>query len=141
MAGRGPAGKGVRSRDRDTPEFAEVVDDGVLHGPELPAEGGPWHPMTLAWWDSLRRFPAMASEPDVGWAFLFDTAFLHSLMWSDEEVKLAAEIRLRVAKFGVTPEDRMRLKIKVLSPSDVPADAAAAAGVTDIASRRDRLSS
>lgn len=45
------------------------------------------------------------------WSFLLDTALMHHAMWSKGQWTLAAEVRLRVAKFGATPEDRARLRI------------------------------
>jgi hypothetical protein len=36
---------------------------------------------------------------------------MHHAMWSKGQWTLAAEVRLRVAKFGATPEDRARLRI------------------------------
>jgi hypothetical protein len=48
----------------------------------------------------------------VDWDFMLDTAMMHSAMWTGE-MKMAAEVRIRVAKFGATPEDRLRLKVQV----------------------------
>lgn len=145
MAGRGPAPKGQRARDRDTPEFVELEAKPELYGSELPAGVLPadeqWHPQTLAWWDSLRAFPLLKDEPAIGWQFLIDTALMHHTMWAKGRWEFASEVRLRVAKFGATPEDRMRLKIKVVAPSPATPVAATAPGVTDIASRRERLTS
>lgn len=45
------------------------------------------------------------------WSFLLDTALLHTAVWSGELDKLP-ELRIRVAKFGATPEDRARLRIQ-----------------------------
>ena len=45
------------------------------------------------------------------WNELLDTAILHARLWKGD-VKVAAELRLRVAKFGATPEDRARLRIQ-----------------------------
>ena len=45
------------------------------------------------------------------WSFLEDTALMHDAMWSKGQWTLAAEVRLRVAKFGATPEDRARLRM------------------------------
>jgi hypothetical protein len=147
MAGRGPAPKGKRTRDRDTPEFREVKADGKLHGKPLPRGVLPkgqedWHPQTLALWDSLRRSPLLADEPDLGWQFLVDTALMHHIMWTTGRWENASEIRLRLAKFGATPEDRMRLKVSVMKPAPAAGGAprAATAGkVTDIRSRQARL--
>lgn len=141
MAGRGPAPKGERVRDRDTPEFVTVVDDGGLHGAPLPVgvlpDGESWHVQTVALWDSLRRSPLLANEPALGWQFLIDTALMHHTMWTKGRWEFASEVRLRVAKFGATPEDRMRLKMKI---EPAKPEVRAAASVSDIASRRARLS-
>lgn len=45
------------------------------------------------------------------WSELLDTAFLHARFWRGD-IKVAGELRLRVAKFGATPEDRARLRIQ-----------------------------
>lgn len=149
MAGRGPAPKAKRSRDRDTPELDELKVEGVLYGEPLPdgvlPDGESWHPQTVKWWDSLRRFPLLKTEPEIGWQFLIDTALMHHTMWTKGRWEFASELRLRVAKYGATPEDRMRLKIKVETPSSpAPSGETAPNGspkVTDISSRRARLTS
>jgi hypothetical protein len=38
---------------------------------------------------------------------------MHDAMWSKKQWTLAAEVRLRAAKFGATPEDRARLRMRV----------------------------
>jgi hypothetical protein len=142
--GQGPAPKAQRVRERDTVQLDEVVDTGELHGFPLPEleDGQEWHPQTLVLWDALRSSPLLADEGALGWQFLVDTARMHHVMWSRGRWDYAGEIRLRVAKYGATPEDRMRLKVKVTRPGDAPAPAAAGrAGVADIASRRERLTS
>jgi hypothetical protein len=114
MAGPGRAPKQVLSRARDTArrqaEMTKVAQDGALRGPDLPEYD--WHPRTLAWWDTWRRSPLAQEFGQTDWDFLIDTAFLHSQMWGGE-VRLAGEVRLRAAKFGATPEDRLRLKVQV----------------------------
>lgn len=109
-----------RRRNVDPIPTTDVVDDGtyeVLAGPPLP-ESVDWHPMTVALWDSLRRSPLLADEPPLGWHFLLDTALMHSTMWGTGRWDFASEVRLRLAKFGVTPEDRARMRIKVVTPAD-----------------------
>lgn len=147
MAGRGPAPKPTRSRRRDADrrdsELTPLVEDGELHGAPLPEgvlpDEEPWHPQTLALWNALRRSPLLADEGDLGWQFLVDTALMHHTMWTKGRWEFASEVRLRVAKFGATPEDRMRLKVKVTRPDTAPANAQTE--VTNIASRRSRLTS
>lgn len=145
MAGRGPAPKGRNARDRDTPEFETLVPSTVLHGSPLPdgvlPDGESWHAQTLALWDALRQSPLLANEPALGWQFLIDTALMHHTMWSKGRWEFAAEVRLRVAKFGATPDDRMRLKLKIDAPAALPVAAVSSPAVTDIRSRRARLTS
>lgn len=95
-----------------------------LYGPALPetANGDPWHPQTVALWDVIRRSPQMADEPALGWAFLLDTMLMHHTMWTKGKWEFAAELRLRLSKFGATPEDRMRLRLKVKTVKDVGTD-------------------
>lgn len=135
MAGTGPAPKGQRSRARDTArrdqEMTTIVSDGELVGPELPSDAipEPWHPRTVAWWNTWRRSAQARTFTDTDWDFLVDTALMHHTMWLKGKWEFASELRLRAAKFGATPEDRARLKLKVDTPeqhakpeSDTPAD-------------------
>lgn len=138
MAGNGPAPKANRRR-RNKPAVAGTVValDGSVRGMALPPLGGRrgWHPRTRQWWEAWRRSPQaqlMLTEPD--WEFLLDTALLHHLMWSGD-LRLVAEVRLRVAKFGATPEDRRRLQMEVKRP-DPPKDSTGPGTVTRLADRQ-----
>jgi len=150
MAGRGPAPKDPTKRRRRNvgePETVIIADD-ELRGPELPAgvlgdeDGVPveWHPMTQLWWDSWRTSPQAQTFVQTDWLFLIDTALMYHTMWAKGRWEFASEVRLRAAKFGATPEDRARLKLKVDDPTNAPQRPAQRAdGVTDINSRRARL--
>jgi len=119
MAGHGPAPKDPAKRVRRNadPKPQTVVEaDGELHGPELPDLEEPWPSPTLNWWETWRLSPQAMSMTATDWDFLLDTALLHARFWRGDE-KVAAELRLRVAKFGATPEDRMRLRMQVGSPN------------------------
>lgn len=100
-----------------------------------------WHPRTHAWWEAWRAAPQakkMFTDPD--WDFLLDTAVLHHAMWHLGETRHAAEIRLRVAKFGATYEDRQRLAMTVDEPAQKYTSASSKAGnVTNISDRKKRL--
>ena len=117
MPGRGPAPKRERSRPNDTArrqsEFVKVSDDGQVRGPDLP-EGPAWHERTAAWWHTWRTSPISQTFTSTDWDFLLDTALLHNELWAGNP-GVAAELRLRVAKFGASPEDRLRLKIDIES--------------------------
>jgi hypothetical protein len=125
MAGRGSAPKETRSRARDTKrrdaELNRVEADGDVRGPELPEgvlDGESWHPRTVQWWETWRRSPQAQMFTETDWDFLLDTALMHHTMWDKKRWEFAAELRLRAGKFGATPEDRMRLKMKVETPGD-----------------------
>jgi hypothetical protein len=113
MPGRGPAPKPPDQRRRRNITVAPVVvaADGEKHGPELP-EGYDWPQETLDWWDTWRRSAQAATFTGTDWSFLTDTALLHADFHLGDR-RVAGELRLRVAKFGATPEDRARLRIEV----------------------------
>lgn len=136
MAGRGPAPKDSAARvRRNKPEALTVIAaDGETHGPDLP-ESIDWPDATRDWWLTWRTCPQAQTFTDTDWSFLLDTAVLHMAFW-DGDRSVAAELRLRAAKFGATPEDRARLKIAVGEPKPQGAprsQSRAAAG------RKDRL--
>lgn len=112
MAGQGPAPKadGRRVRRNKQPETTTFYVDPVDQ-PPLP-EVRDWPAETLEWWEAWGRNPLSSSFTDADWSFLMDTALLHAAVWGDGELKLLPELRLRVAKYGATPEDRARLRIQ-----------------------------
>jgi hypothetical protein len=119
MAGRGPQPAESRTRARDTKETIKLVSDGKKRGPALPilmikGKRTAWHSQTRKWWENWRTSPQalrMMTGPD--WDFLLDTALMHHHMWTSGSFEQAAEVRLRVQKFGATPEDRSRLRVEI----------------------------
>lgn len=136
MAGRGPAPKdpGARRRRNRGEDLTVVQADGEPHGPELP-EGLDWPDATRDWWETWRMSAQAKTFTDTDWSFLLDTAVLHMEFW-DGDRSVAAELRLRAAKFGATPEDRARLKIAV---GDAPKTGQPAPRTRAAAARKDRL--
>jgi len=114
MPGPGALPKTERSRSRDTAvrdaATNKLTADGEIRGPELPE--GNWHPRTVAWWDTWRRSAQAQVLTPTDWDALMETALLHTALW-EGDTKIAGELRLRVAKFGATIEDRLRLRIQV----------------------------
>lgn len=148
MAGRGPAPKPAAQRVRRNKPAPtkKVAVDSALRGPELPGgfinkdgELEPWHEVTLRWWNNWRRSAQATMFTPTDWDYLLDTALMHHKMWANGRWDFASEVRLRVAKFGATPEDRQRLKIEVDTPP--PPARRQSSKVTDISSRRARLTS
>jgi hypothetical protein len=118
MAGHGPAPRPADQRaghNKDPiPQTKLVFTPGVQ--PELPEitdhHGVPreWHPMTLDWWRVWGEAAQSDSFTATDWTVMLETAFLHDRFWNGD-MKVAPELRLRVAKFGATPEDRARLRM------------------------------
>lgn len=128
MAGRGPAPKDpskLHPRTKVAHTQTVIAEDDELRGPELPDDAlrEPWHPRTLAWWNTWRRSPQAQTFTLTDWDFLIDTALMHHTMWSAGRWEFASELRLRAAKFGATPEDRQRLRLQV-APATPKADEA-----------------
>lgn len=121
MAGRGPAPKDPKRRARRNSDSVatSTIRFELADQPELPSLGTDkdgneveWHPRTVAWWAMWRVAPQAEHFMASDWDFLLDTALMHHAMWSKGQWTLAAEVRLRVAKFGATPEDRARLRMQ-----------------------------
>lgn len=119
MPGRGPAPKpddrrARRNKDEipGTPlRFVRAVQ------PALPP-GVRWHARTRQWWAMWGASPQAEHFMATDWDFLIDTALMHHAMWSKKQWTLAAEVRLRVGKFGATPEDRARLRMQFASADE-----------------------
>ena len=128
MAGRGPAPSKDRSQrvrpNASVPGTRVVEQDDELRGQPLPEGilpgGEQWHPRTVAWWRTWRESAQAQAFTATDWDFLLDTALMHHTMWSKGRWEFASELRLRAAKFGATPEDRMRLRLQVQTPADAP---------------------
>jgi hypothetical protein len=122
VAGRGPAPKPPDRRARTN---RDAVPQTVLRfeqaePPDLPTfsvevEGHlveyRWPARTAEWWEMWKASPQADHFSSTDWDFLLDTALIHARLWSGD-VSAAAELRLRVAKFGATPEDRARLRMQ-----------------------------
>jgi len=121
MGSRGPARKDPESRRRRNVEppptiltQPKVTDE--LRGPDLP-QGQDWPDATRRWWWTWRRCAQAATFTPTDWDFLLDTAILHAALWNGD-TRVSAELRFRVAKFGATPEDRLRLRMQVTTLPD-----------------------
>lgn len=124
MSGRGPAPKDAsrRARRNGDPVAATVLRFERADQPPLP-DDVKWHPQTVSWWEMWKNSPQAEYFMATDWAFLLDTALMHSAMWAKGQWALAAEVRLRVAKYGATPEDRARLRITFAQADEADAKA------------------
>lgn len=81
--------------------------------PDLPEDCEfDWHPQTRAWWKVWQECPQATMMGETDWAYMLDTALMHHHMWGRQQWTLAAEVRQRLAQFGATPADRLRLRIQ-----------------------------
>lgn len=121
MAGRGPAPKDPdrRARTNKGPVPLRVITAEPVPQPDLPTleveKDGElvefvWPARTVEWWSMWASSPLSTEFTATDWSELMDTALLHAKFWTGA-TSLASELRLRVAKFGATPEDRARLRI------------------------------
>lgn len=126
MAGNGPAPKDParRARSNSDPVPVRVLPRLLASQPELPSfdltvdvEGVPisqtfeWPERTREWWQMWADSPLSRDFTSTDWSELMDTALIHAKVWSGE-LKWLPELRLRTAKYGATPEDRLRLRIQ-----------------------------
>lgn len=117
MAGVGPPPKSPGKRvghSKDRIAGREVsflpVEPHDLPGDLLP-DGEEWHTATLRWWKRWCESPLAENLPEVDWSELESCAVLHHEFMRKRSFTLGSELRLRMAKFGATPEDRQRLRI------------------------------
>ena len=76
-----------------------------------------WPQITRDWWQMWADSPLSKDFTATDWAELLVCAKLHAEFWRGN-TKVAAELRLRVSKFGATPEDRLRLRIQFAIADD-----------------------
>jgi hypothetical protein len=140
MAGRGPAPKPADKRARRNadvvqlrvvqalpaakpvlPEFEverSYKIDGNVHTEMVPFV---WPEPTVAWWSMLDAHPLKGEFTDLDWSYLLDTAMLHAEYWRGH-TRHAGELRLREAKYGFTPEDRLRLRLQFAQTASAEVD-------------------
>lgn len=125
MAGFGPPPKDPSQRARNNKPAAamrtigaERVDPYELPDDLLPRDDDGtqdvWHPATLRWWRRWCDSPLASNLTAVDWSELETTAVLHHEYMRKRSFTLASELRLRMAAFGATPADRLRLRILIV---------------------------
>ncbi len=122
MSGTGPLRKPDDQRARRNKDVIplRVIERDPDPQPELPANID-WHMQTVLWWHVWGSDALSAEFSSLEWMYLIETAMLVNEFWNGD-MKVASELRLRAAKFGVTPEDRARLRIQVITAQNVEDD-------------------
>lgn len=138
MAGRGfaPDQGNALQRSRDKTPAVVLSSHGRVYGWPLPDDalepGESWHPVVARWWEAWRRSPqAVTMATDADWFELLAAARVYQDFWrkSRGRTMAAGELRQRMAKFGATHEDRLRLRWSIElneptpdgDPSELPA--------------------
>jgi hypothetical protein len=116
MPGRGaaPGDPNKRTGHRQRPQL-RLVENKAAPQPKLPDRT--WPNQTKVWWKMWGNSPLTDEFTENDWSELLDTATIHAKLWDPRTpptiaLKAAGELRQRAAKFGATPEDRMRLRIQ-----------------------------
>lgn len=158
----GPPPSQKRSRARDNVTRDVLRSDGKIGGfdlqdvasylplkpashwedPDVP-EREVWHEATLRFWENWRRSPqATRMVTDVDWDYMLDTALMHHRTWMSggTNTERLAEIRIRLANFGATYADRLRLRLEIELPPDQTSVGKGSKGnVTNLDERRAAL--
>lgn len=125
MAGRGPAPKDParRARRHRDPVPTTLLRHEAVRPPRWPKarpDGRAWPAATVAWWRTWVRSPQAEHFGSTDWSFLLDTALVHA-RFVEGDLDRAGELRLRVAKFGATMEDRARLRMQFAAADEADA--------------------
>src|SRR6478752_3381519 len=117
MSGPAPKEDPIR-RNKPLFEKVEVSAHAELRGPELPVDFE-WHPRTIQWYETWRRSPQASVMVDTDWEAMIETAIMHTKFWraaydgrtsANAMTNLSAQLKSRMAQFGATYEDRLRLR-------------------------------
>ncbi|MFJ8041199.1 hypothetical protein ACIRBX_11905 [Kitasatospora sp. NPDC096147] len=108
---RGPKPKPNAIRRNVHPGAQELANE-AQPGRELPRALGIKTSGARRFWRTWSTAPQTAAWAETDWMELEITTLLVDLLFQGD-VKLAAEIRQRVAKWGATLEDRSRLRMKL----------------------------
>lgn len=71
---------------------------------------------TIEWWEQWKTSPLTDGFTTHDWEYLKQISIIHAKFYLGIDfAKMASELRQRLAKFGVTPEDRAKLRIVLVT--------------------------
>ncbi|WP_291474193.1 hypothetical protein [Corynebacterium sp.] len=91
-----------------------------LVGEVNPVTGEPFTPMTLRFWDELSEFATLGLLMNAQWSLLARAMVLDDAVMRGE-AKWAAEARLQMAKFGIAPDDVLRMRVQIVQADEAEA--------------------
>lgn len=134
-----------------TAEWTEIPNT-PYSGPslDLPELEGGWYREVEQWWEITRAMPHCVLWSQMDWQYALYTAYMWQDWWKNfhsERTVFAnksTEIRRREDQMGTTMEARRKLRIRYVDAEPVEdekpeAPTGTGAKVTDIKSRRDRM--
>lgn len=139
MPGRGPAPKVGAMRHNKDLRIVEV-EPGVqptlesLVGDVNPVTGEPFTLATLRLWAELSEFATLGLLLDAQWSLLARAMVLDDAVMRGE-AKWAAEARLQMAKFGIAPDDVLRMRVQIVQADEAEAKSEVSSGAS-VARRR-----
>ncbi|MGK5496382.1 hypothetical protein [Streptomyces sp. URMC 125] len=113
---RGPAPKETAVR-RNKHSHAQTLTNAPREGRSLPKALGVTTAGAKRFWKTWASAPQTEHWAETDWAELEITTKLVDAFYQGD-VKVASEIRMRVAKWGATTEDRARLRMSLEKPED-----------------------
>lgn len=116
MGGVPPKDPDRRARRNKDPINETVIETAPVKPPPFPTKYKR-EPELQRWWNKWCDSPQAEMFSLTDWEFLRDTLPLVKAYY-EGDMKVASEIRLRVAKFGATPEDRLRLRLRFVDADD-----------------------
>lgn len=143
MGSRGPAPKAHRQRARDErrrqSEQTTIRADKRVRGPKLPADAA-YGPLTVAFYDKLRRSPQSQVWEDTDWLLITDILLpLHNAFHSGRKsATAAAEMRQIMSLLGASAMDRQRMRLVIEHGPAEPVSVSTGAERPSLASRLQR---
>lgn len=121
MAGRGPSPKANKVRRNKDSQPLHVVEVEPAAQPPLedlvgevnPITGEPFTVSTLRLWGELADFATLGLLLDAQWSLLARAMVLDDAVMRGD-AKWASEARLQLQKFGIAPDDVLRMRVQVV---------------------------
>ena len=118
MAGRGPAPKSARLRQRTNKKSGATVLPMRSSAASIPKladrpDGRAWHPKTLAAWREFFESPMAEAWLQTDITGLEMVAALYDEFYKTGDIEYMKEIRLQRPCYGLTPLDRSRLQWEI----------------------------
>ena len=134
MPGRGPAPKVGAMRHNKDLRIVEVEPGEQptlesLVGNVNPVTGEPFTLATLRLWAELSEFATLGLLLDAQWSLLARAMVLDDAVMRGE-AKWAAEARLQMAKFGIAPDDVLRMRVQIVQADEAEAKSEVASAVS-----------